>query len=188
VSAADPGSGGLSGARVAFLGNAGGRFTSRTTEEPVVGSLGRADVDPVGYGDRAFAAAGADGDAVECLGEDSVGPADAERSAGHIDDATSRTGIARSIPDRALASSVSGSPCQGPGTGLPPPISTSVPGTPGSFLRNSPTSNPARGPTPYPGWGILMIGSEEKTVIRPTSRRSPTSWGSRRRCRCGWLA
>ena len=43
---------------------------------------------------------------------------------------TSRTGIARSIPSRALASSVSGSPCQGPGTGLPPPISTSVPGTP----------------------------------------------------------
>jgi hypothetical protein len=42
----------------------------------------------------------------------------------------SRTGIARSIPGRALASSVSGSPCQGPGTGLPPPISTSVPGTP----------------------------------------------------------
>ena len=44
--------------------------------------------------------------------------------------ATSRTGTARSIPSRALASSVSGSPCQGPGTGLPPPISTSVPGTP----------------------------------------------------------
>ena len=39
-------------------------------------------------------------------------------------------GTARSIPSRALASSVSGSPCQGPGTGLPPPISTSVPGTP----------------------------------------------------------
>jgi hypothetical protein len=37
---------------------------------------------------------------------------------------------ARSIPGRALASSVSGSPYQGPGTGLPPPISTSVPGTP----------------------------------------------------------
>ena len=44
--------------------------------------------------------------------------------------ATSRTGTARSIPGRALASSVSGSPYQGPGTGLPPPISTSVPGTP----------------------------------------------------------
>jgi hypothetical protein len=43
--------------------------------------------------------------------------------------ATSRTETARSIPSRALASSVSGSPCQGPGTGLPPPISTSVPGT-----------------------------------------------------------
>ena len=44
--------------------------------------------------------------------------------------ATSRTGTARSIPGRALASCMPGSPYQGPGTGLPPPISTSVPGTP----------------------------------------------------------
>ena len=44
--------------------------------------------------------------------------------------ATSRTGAARSIPGRALASSVLDSPCQGSKTGLPPPISTSVPGTP----------------------------------------------------------
>ena len=51
-------------------------------------------------------------------------------------------GTARSIPGRALASSVSGSPCQGPGTGLPPPISTSVPGTPGSSPGGSP-------PAPY---------------------------------------
>jgi hypothetical protein len=72
-------------------------------------------------------------------------------------------------PGRALASSMSGSPHQGPGTGFTPPISTSVPGTPGSFLRNSPTSNPARVPTPYPGWGILVIGSEEKSVIRPVA-------------------
>ena len=43
---------------------------------------------------------------------------------------TGRTGIARSIPDRALASSMSGSPCQGPGSGLPPPISNVMPGTP----------------------------------------------------------
>jgi hypothetical protein len=28
---------------------------------------------------------------------------------------------------------------------------------------------PTRGPTPSQGWGILMIGSEEKTVIRLTS-------------------
>jgi hypothetical protein len=57
---------------------------------------------------------------------------------------TSRTGIARSIPGRALASSVSGSPCQGPGTGLPPPISTSVPGTPAA--ARSPGEPPRRQP------------------------------------------
>ena len=44
--------------------------------------------------------------------------------------ATSRTGTARSIPGRALASSVLDSPCQGSRTGLTPPISTSVPSTP----------------------------------------------------------
>jgi hypothetical protein len=33
-------------------------------------------------------------------------------------------------PKVELPLSVSGSPYQGPGTGLPPPISTSVPGTP----------------------------------------------------------
>jgi hypothetical protein len=37
---------------------------------------------------------------------------------------------ARSIPGRALATSVLDSPCQGSSTGLTPPISTSVPGTP----------------------------------------------------------
>ena len=53
-------------------------------------------------------------------------------------------GTARSIPGRALASSVSGSPCQGPGTGLPPPISTSVPGTPATAL--APLAPPRRPP------------------------------------------
>ena len=48
--------------------------------------------------------------------------------------ATSRTGAARSIPGRALASSVLDSPCQGSKTGLPPPISTSVPSTPTQAL------------------------------------------------------
>ena len=38
-------------------------------------------------------------------------------------------GTARSIPGRALASSVLDSPYQGSRTGLPPPISTSVPST-----------------------------------------------------------
>ena len=47
-------------------------------------------------------------------------------------------GTARSIPGRALASSMSGSPCQGPGSGLPPPISNVMPSTP---LR-SPSGRP----------------------------------------------
>ena len=80
-------------------------------------------------------------------------------------------GTARSIPSRALASSVLDSPYQGSRTGLTPPISTSVPSTLdyGSFLRNLPTSNPARAVRLYPGWGILVIGSEENPVIRPTA-------------------
>ena len=43
---------------------------------------------------------------------------------------TSRQQAARSIPGRALASSMLDSPCQGSRTGFTPPISTSVPGTP----------------------------------------------------------
>jgi len=59
-------------------------------------------------------------------------------------------GTARSIPGRALASSVSGSPCQGPGTGLPPPISTSVPGTPVAALAYGSLRNDERGMAPSP--------------------------------------
>jgi hypothetical protein len=44
-------------------------------------------------------------------------------------DANSRQQAARSIPSRALASSMLDSPCQGSRTGLTPPISTSVPST-----------------------------------------------------------
>ena len=40
-----------------------------------------------------------------------------------------------------LPLSVSGSPCQGPGTGLPPPISTSVPGTPAALYELTPLKN-----------------------------------------------
>jgi hypothetical protein len=49
---------------------------------------------------------------------------------------------ARSIPGRALASSMLDSPYQGSRTGLTPPISTPVPSTPGG----SPTGSP---PAPY---------------------------------------
>ena len=38
----------------------------------------------------------------------------------------------------------------------------------GSFLQNSPSSNPASGPAHYTRrWGIPVIGSEEIPVIRP---------------------
>jgi hypothetical protein len=60
--------------------------------------------------------------------------------------ATSRTGIARSIPGRALASSVLDSPCQGSRTGLTPPISTSVPSTPAA---PRPTGSASRRPARY---------------------------------------
>ena len=64
-------------------------------------------------------------------------------------------GTTRSIPGRALASSVSGSPCQGPGTGLPPPISTSVPGTPATPAR--PTGSPPPQPAAHPaGWSTFQ--------------------------------
>ena len=62
--------------------------------------------------------------------------------------ATSRTGAARSIPGRALASSMLDSPCQGSRTGLPPPFSASVPGTParpsGPHLRRTPRASASR--------------------------------------------
>src|SRR5450755_2126887 len=65
--------------------------------------------------------------------------------------ATSRTGTARSIPGRALASSVLDSPYQGSRTGLPPPISTSVPGTPAFALRARPSRRQPRLPNRVPG-------------------------------------
>ena len=65
--------------------------------------------------------------------------------------ATSRTGTARSIPGRALASSMLDSPCQGSRSGLTPPISTSVPSTLaplayGSLREKPPTPQPSSGP------------------------------------------
>ena len=56
-----------------------------------------------------------------------------------------RTGTARSIPGRALAFDV-GFPLSGSRTGLPPPISTSVPGTPPLAPRGSLRCEPARAP------------------------------------------
>ena len=60
----------------------------------------------------------------------------------------------RSIPGRALASSMMGSPCQGPRTGLTPPISNAMPGTPRAArppgsLRETPRQHPSlrRNPT-----------------------------------------
>jgi hypothetical protein len=51
-------------------------------------------------------------------------------------------GTARSIPGRALASSMLDSPCQGSRTGLTPPISTPVPSTPGGSPSGSPPAPP----------------------------------------------
>ncbi len=66
--------------------------------------------------------------------------------------ATSRQRAARSIPGRALASSMLDSPCQGSRTGLTPPISTSVPSTPApAALRATSATRPPRShPNRYP--------------------------------------
>jgi hypothetical protein len=108
--------------------------------------------------------------------------------------ATSRTGIARSIPGRALASSVSGSPRQGPGTGLPPPISTSVPGTPviavalrAPARRRPRPSQPPGQPNPSADRkktrvaitartqgttsGRAVLGGDDATCVSPTTSR-----------------
>ena len=85
--------------------------------------------------------------------------------------ATGHRQAARSIPGRALASSMLDSPCQGSRTGLTPPISTSVPSTLdcGSALRAFAFVEPrARISTRYRPWGILVIRSGEKTVIAGT--------------------
>ena len=90
--------------------------------------------------------------------------------------ATSRTGAARSIPGCALASSVSGSPYPGPGTGLPPPISTSVPGTPDlrSFyeLAAIVAGQPRRDPQPesLKLRGVLLQLGPGPALLCPASR------------------
>ncbi len=62
--------------------------------------------------------------------------------------ATSRQRAARSIPGRALASSMLDSPCQGSRTGLTPPISTSVPSTHGLVAPPGLLTHHARTPLP----------------------------------------
>ena len=104
--------------------------------------------------------------------------------------ATSRTGTARSIPGRALASSVSGSPYQGPGTGLPPPISTSVPGTPATpsryarRLRDDDRASPE--PARLPTWPVSDPTALATTFLRgsyppPTLTRGGPTNGVRSR-------
>jgi len=87
--------------------------------------------------------------------------------------ATSRTGIARSIPGRALASSVLDSPCQGSKTGLPPPISTSVPGTPDRALalRARPSRRQPRGKPSKPGSGTIRPAHQPSRSGATSSRR-----------------
>ncbi len=95
--------------------------------------------------------------------------------------ANSRTGTARSTPGRALASSVLGSPCQGPRTGLPPPISNAMPGTP-------PVAPAAPGTAPFSGqndageYGGLLSGQFVGRLTRTGLLGKMRRWG-----RPSWL-
>ena len=64
--------------------------------------------------------------------------------------ANSHTGTARSIPGRALASSMLDSPYQGSRTGLTPPISTPVPSTPAPPRPTASAPQPRSLPTTTP--------------------------------------
>jgi transposase len=90
-------------------------------------------------------------------------------------------GTARSIPGRALASSVSGSPCQGPGTGLPPPISTSVPGTPAQpyGLRCNPgsaTQAELVTPTSHKSSDRTLVDHREDLIHSRTADQQRLRW------------
>jgi hypothetical protein len=80
---------------------------------------------------------------------------------------------ARSIPGHALASSMLGSPCQGPRTGLPPPISNIMPGTP---LRPtaSATSSTRESPQSHRGEPMAISG---KKRWPPPGRTDGRPWG-----------
>ena len=85
--------------------------------------------------------------------------------------ATSRTGAARSIPGRALASSVLDSPYQGSRTGLPPPISTSVPSTPATPSRYARRLRDDGRASPEPP--LLSGGRSDPTARAATFLRDP---------------
>ena len=104
--------------------------------------------------------------------------------------ATSRTGTARSIPGRALASSVLDSPCQGSRTGLTPPISTSVPSTPVALRAPAPrrrsriprAASPQRArqirpPAPLPCSETRIHHQLSPVVDRQTGSGQPQSSG-----------
>ena len=80
---------------------------------------------------------------------------------------TGRTGTARSIPSRALAIDV-GFPLSGSSTGLPPPISTSVPGTPPLAYGS------LRGTDRYPRYpGQVTIHRLSRAMDRQTGSGHP---------------
>jgi len=79
-------------------------------------------------------------------------------------------GTARSIPGRALASSMLDSPYQGSRTGLTPPISTPVPSTPAQALALRARAFATTPPSWHPTEGSGTINQ-----TRPTTRGGSTS-------------
>ena len=98
--------------------------------------------------------------------------------------ATSRTGTARSIPGRALASSVLDSPCQGSRTGLTPPISTSVPSTPTTPSRYARRLRDDGRASPEPPLRSELVRSDRPRrylAPRPVSTTNSHPWWTDKR-------
>lgn len=95
-----------------------------------------------------------------------------------------RTEAARSIPDRALASSISGSPCQGPGSGLPPPISNVMPGTPLRPTASAPRRQRA-GENRWPPVGRQRDHRWGEPMAVPGEKPMAVDTASARRAWCG---
>ena len=86
--------------------------------------------------------------------------------------ATGHRQAARSIPGRALASSMLDSPCQGSRTGLTPPISTSVPSTPARPSGLAALQTRARSPNAVPSQRYGHPSGRCPTLTRSTQNVS----------------
>ena len=95
-----------------------------------------------------------------------------------------RRPAARSIPGRALASSMLGSPCQGPRTGLPPPISTTcLAHSPSAYGLSSATT--AHATPPHQARSTKQINRREVEPLQastagPLQASAPIWHGSRK--------